>query len=640
MAIPNASVMLDDWADYTYKKTRDVIAVDGEGVSDPDGVHRYTLLASSIGKYVEGSDLSTVQCFEYLLGLPKAITVGFSINYDVNMWLRDIPTDHLKELLQAEALYWKTYKIQYIPSKQTIISDQRGRKVHIYDVFGFFQTSFVKALSEWQIGDPSIIAEIAAMKERRGTFSEKERRQIRDYCLAECDLLVELMQRLIAATERAEIPCHRWYGVGALASGMLQKYGVKEYTGTAPNYIKDEILSGYYGGRFEIARSGDIGKVYAYDIKSAYPSVARDLPCLAHVRYANVRTYNSDHLAVWHVKWNVGKGAIWGPFPWRDDHYGIHYPTNGDGWYWSPEIKAAMSFYPKGIHVIEGVRIVQLCEHRPFTFIDEVYTERRRLEASGDYANKTLKLALNSLYGKTAQSIGHGCKKHGANKERDCYLCQTARHPPYQSYVWAGLITSGTRAKILKAVKQDPKNVVSIATDSVVSTRPLDLEIGTGLGQWDMTEWEACFLIQPGIYRLRNPCPFDYKEERCKHEAIRTRGFGRLETSFDQIIADWTANPFSSHSYKATRFVGLASAMARTDYEQYWRRWIEAERTINFYPQSRFIDLDKIRPGATSIMHDPPTFTAVYKSKPYTPKMSWSDSWSLDPDMIVDMDQP
>lgn len=632
---------VDDWADFDSLKIRHVIAVDGEGISDADGTHRYTLLGASPNRAIEGHDLSTVDCFEFLLSLPReALKVGFSINYDVNMWLRDIPADHLKELLETEALYWKTYKIKYIPNKQTIISDQHGRRAHIYDVFGFFQCSFVKALEDWKICDRETVDAIAAMKEKRGTFTDAERKAVKRYCLSECNLLVDLMQRLIAATKRADIPCRNWYGVGALASGLLQKHEVKKYVGPAPLYLHDQVLAGYYGGRFEIAMSGDVGPVHVYDIKSAYPSVARYLPCLAHVRYQNVRQYDSKKMALWHVMWDVNEQSRWAPFPWRDDHYGIHYPTNGEGWYWDGEVEAAMRLHPKGVRVVEGVQIVRQCDHRPFAFIDDVYAERQRLEAEGDYANKTLKLALNSLYGKTAQSIGHGCKKHTLEKVKDCYACMTAKRPPYQSYIWAGRITSGTRAQILNTIRQAPSEIVSIATDSVVSRIPLELQIGRGLGEWDHTHWESCFLLQPGIYQLKNPCPHDYKEERCPHVIVRTRGFGKLETSFDAIIRDFLENPFGEHRYSATRFVGLASAMARTEYTVYWRKWVTADRVINFYPQSRFVDLAKIQRGATTIVHDPPRFKQIYKSKPYTPKMTWMDSWSLDPDMTMDMDQP
>lgn len=39
-----------------------------------------------------------------------------------------------------------------------------------------------------------------------------------------------------------------------------------------------------------------------------------------------------------------------------------------------------------------------------------------------------------------------------------------------------------------------------IATDAVYSTRPLPLDIGNGLGQWEQKIWPDLFIAQPGIY--------------------------------------------------------------------------------------------------------------------------------------------
>ncbi len=45
----------------------------------------------------------------------------------------------------------------------------------------------------------------------------------------------------------------------------------------------------YYGGRFEITRTGLLDQpVYEYDIGSAYPDGMRYLPCLEHGRWEKV----------------------------------------------------------------------------------------------------------------------------------------------------------------------------------------------------------------------------------------------------------------------------------------------------------------------------------------------------------------
>ena len=39
-----------------------------------------------------------------------------------------------------------------------------------------------------------------------------------------------------------------------------------------------------------------------------------------------------------------------------------------------------------------------------------------------------------------------------------------------------------------------------LATDAVYSTRPLPLDIGNGLGQWEAKIWPDLFVVQPGVY--------------------------------------------------------------------------------------------------------------------------------------------
>jgi hypothetical protein len=49
-------------------------------------------------------------------------------------------------------------------------------------------------------------------------------------------------------------------------------------------------------------------------------------------------------------------------------------------------------------------------------------------------------------------------------------------------------------------VGQDPEAVAMIATDAVFSTRPLKLNLGNALGQWEEKLWPDLFIAQPGVY--------------------------------------------------------------------------------------------------------------------------------------------
>lgn len=596
-----------------------IITVDGEGVT-VNKRHYYRLLAASNGDYIERADeITTTEAFDFLLRLKREthtayLICGFSLNYDINEWLVSVPRETVERLLKDGVARWRYYIMRWKPGKTFYIKDRRDSKsVTIYDVFGFFQCSFVRALRDWKVGTPDVVERIASMKEKRGEFDKVDTALVRAYCFEECELLVALVQRLIEAVNNAEIPVTQWYGVGALASGMLKKFGAKKHIAIPPESMSTPILSAYFGGRFEIAGTGHFGKVYTYDIKSAYPNVARFLPCLAHTEFIHTTEYLSTLQGLWHVRWDIAGNPRWGPFPYRTERKAIIYPLNGEGWYYADEIRAAKQIYGDSIQVVDGFVFKTSCGERPFAFIDDVYAVRQRYEAAGDFAHKALKLALNALYGKTAQSIGG------------------KKVPPYQSYIWAGMITSGTRAIILSAMNKST-DIISIATDGIISTSEIpSLLIGKALGNWERKDFDECFLVQPGIYRLTTTT------EKVEH----TRGFGSKETDFDAIERDYARNPLGRHKYTTTRFIGAAGAMASKEFANVWRQWTEQKRVINFVPWSRFIvDYGAAQAGIEPIWTRASVLPRIQPSTPYTPKMTWLDSWLEDVDVLIDMDQP
>jgi hypothetical protein len=134
-----------------------------------------------------------------------------------------------------------------------------------------------------------------------------------------------------------------------------------------------------------------------------------------------------------------------------------------------------------------------------------------------------LKLALNLLYGKRVQRSGRG---------------------PYHDVVEAGLITATTRARIIEAVGQDAEAVVMIATDAVFSTRRLALDLGEGLGQWELKEKPDLFIAQPGVYfsptLLRNSA--DAATELIngiKSRGVNRSAIGKAVPQFIRAFEEW-----------------------------------------------------------------------------------------------------
>jgi hypothetical protein len=609
---------------------RPILAIDGEGVTDKDG-HRYIMLAASNGSYVSATALTTEQCFEYLLELPsRHLIVGFSINYDVAKWFANIPKEKLREIWQTGMGWYGKYRIRYAPGKQITISDGK-RRVHIYDVFGYYQKSFVTALEEWKVGESSQVERIKAMKASRSEFTDEGFDEMLAYCREECELLVQLVEKLRQALIEGNIPMRQWYGAGAIAAAIMEKEGVKQHvTRQPPESAKLPILCAYFGGRFELFKSGEHRDVHLYDIRSAYPYIASTLPCQSHLIYRHVDGWEETPFSLHYCSWDLPRRTPWPPFPFRDaKSRQIVYPYKGEGWYHNAEVMAAMRLFPGQIFVTKTLAITSHCPRdckgSPFGFIPDYFAYRNALKARGSQAQLTIKLGLNSVYGKTAQGVGYGDKK-----------------PPFQSYLYAGMITAGTRAMILDAIRQSPESVLWIATDGIASTVPLNLDIGDELGEWEYKNAEWVFCVQPGVYQVSENGTV----------SIRTRGFGKAETDFDAIKRNYYANPiWGKHTYSTWRFIGLGSALMRKDFWGAFGQWRYMDREVSFFPSKRYPEMvlraseDGLTVRDMQHMTDTPPITywppsgvaGQSSSAEYEPKKTWVDQWEREGDEALEL---
>jgi hypothetical protein len=469
-----------------------------------------------------------------------------------------------------------------------------GRYVQVCEVFGFFQQSFVAALKTWGFDPP---AELELMKQKRGTFTQPEMKWIIAYCKSECDLLVALMNQLRDACRTANATPRKWIGAGSIASAVLARSGVEPHHAYDLDLASDDVVNGavlgaYFGGRVELLHQGVHKRVTTLDIRSAYPAAATRLPSLAGAELVHRKRYQpaAEH-AIWRVRWDMrASDARVMPFPVRVDK-SIYYPACGTGTYHACEVSAAIAAgYP--VDVIEGWVLKVRDPAAPFDWVPTLYKERARLQAAGDPAQRALKLGLNSVYGKLAQGYGYGSR------------------PRWQSYFWAGEITARTRASVLAAAMKC-EGVVMIATDGIFVTRPARLgSKASVLGSWERGSLDWLFAAQPGVYQ----------GQKGADEVLKSRGFFAREIDYDELRAGYEREGADYvHRYASRRFVGLGSALARTDFS-IWRRWVEEQRTIYLNPDRKLPQPD----GSLMPLPGP------LESEPYIPKLSLLDARALD----------
>lgn len=588
------------------------IGVDGEGYTiEETGDHIYYMMASSLGNSVyDEAGLSTYSCFRFLLDTKRfagknSILVGFAFNYDINNMLRDVAKSHLVELFKTGRTRWRHYRLQWTPNKYFTISDWRKREsVRVYDTFGFFQTSFVKALEGWRIDAPPMIEH---MKRRRSDFTPEMAERVLEYCVAECVSLVDLMNALRDSIRSVNLPVSQWHGAGAIAAALLAREGVHNHVQRDSVYgdLQPSILAAYYGGRSEVFKMGEFPELWGYDIRSAYPAACVELPSMVGASFVK-GTPAPGEIALQYVRWRCDPNSYIMPFPFRHKRV-IYYPAEGEGWYWSVEVEAAKAIHGNRIEIIDSFRLEAPNGHiKPLSFVRPIYEERARLKREGHFGHQSYKLAINALYGKLAQGTSF-------DKRRD---------PRFRTYVWAGWITATCRARMLSLATPD---VVAIATDGIYFDRDPDYECGDGLGELEKGSMRDAFIAQPGIYAGTNS----------KGEVIKSRGVYPKEIDFRDLREGYRKyGPYYESVRPSTRFVGLGTVLTLRNFSD-WRKWREGERRINLHPTRKFV----VDPDARPIVHTPPLRVAEGPSEAYTPKTSGIDAPGM-VDFIQALEQP
>ena len=492
------------------------IGIDGEGVGRTP--HRYVMMAGSEGDVIERKGgLRTAECLEFLLrlGTRDARIAGYYLSYDWTKIIWELPETSIYTLLRPELrarsksegggfdrVKWGKYTLHFLAGAMWITHGRR--KVTVWDLGKYYQGPFVGALKDWDLA-PEVRAHIESMKGKRAEFQWRERKSILRYCLAECRALAELAECLEQAHIDAGIKSRAWHGPGSTAGALLAREGIKDKLGPPLHpEIRAAAAVAYFGGRAEISCNGTIKRpVSEFDITSAYPRYARDLPCLVHGRWGKTRSERiaaTATIAIVNASIDRVK-SDWGPLPVRLTNGTIVYPRGGASgyWYWTEweqakHFDARLKFDHAYVYFTD-------CNCRPFAFIQQIY-ERRAIVGKKTGEGRILKLGMNSVYGKLAQKIGPA---------------------QYGSTLWAGLITSGTRAQLLSLMLRHKRldSVLMLATDGLYSTEPIEIDPTPSLGAWERVDHpEGMTLVRPGIYWTPDG-------------VLRARGVGRanLETA-------------------------------------------------------------------------------------------------------------
>jgi hypothetical protein len=483
------------------------------------------------------------------------------------MILRNLSPKAFKTLRRKNSLLVDNIRIEHIPGKWFMVTqygkhyrdgDKKDKiTVRIFDVFGFFQTSLVKALKKY-IPDHHLMrthmATIESGKAGRKDFRFSDLVEIEEYWRVENELSHALVNQLrdYLYDPRVNLKITKWHGPGALASYVYRTSGILPHKADCGERVYDSARYAYAGGRFELFRAGRHTNVYGIDINSAYPYGISKLPSLSEGTWIHTeRPRRLVEFGVYHVRmksWPIARPPS--PLFHRDKTGNISFPWRTEGWYFTPEVSAMVDTMPGGsaaVEILEGYEYVGW-QTRPFAeYINDKYDQRRRMKDAKEGAEWAIKLALNSLYGKMAQRAGWE-RKHAA--------------PMWHQLEWAGWVTSFCRATLYRELQRIPwQHLIAVETDGIYTTLPpseLGIENSKVLGGWEVSEYDEMVYLQSGVYAKREGTDWSSKYRGLDSDSLSPRDI--VDHAKLLLPGDSVWPPVVG---RTTRFVGYGAALFR-----------------------------------------------------------------------------
>jgi hypothetical protein len=496
----------------------------------------------------------------------QPIFIAFGFGYDVGQIIKDMSYEKRWELNagkpwaqrnnpnfiadhRAYPVLYKGYALYYIRGKmitlfrlkdpdKPFIGAGKERKLNfiqricIYDTFGFFQMKFTDALK----GFPKALNEdefklVEDNKAKRGKFKAEDIEEITRYTALELKGLVNMLDTirnsLRVAIKDKPIELAQWYGAGAIANASLKLFlgaDAKEHLGHMaqysvedwknPNHYCSWVQHGYFGARIDLVKQGNhTGALYEYDIASAYPAIACELPTMKGGLWELVenptreQVFRSAALSMFEVKTHNYSGEL--PFyalPYRTHTGAIMFPPELWGYYMRDHVIGAYKHYDKfmslerlvdgrrfnnapEIEVIRGWIFHPATDHKPLSWVRDLFNYRLEIVAADkkDSRGQVIKLDINAIYGKMAQRIG-----------------RRGEPPKYASLWYAAAITAGTQRQLMEAAFTKPDAIIMFATDGIYTTEPLDVAIPVEktLGEWEMQTGDKGAFTQSGVYTV------------------------------------------------------------------------------------------------------------------------------------------
>lgn len=441
---------------------RSVVAIDTETDDKAD----IFLLADSDGNTLELDEITFENVATFLLKHEGKWIFCYNLGFDAEGILKLLPENVLKSYLKTGELRftYKGYRIVYFNRKKLSISKGK-RSVSLYDIAQYYDGKALTEAYQDTINKP-LDSEYLAMKLERRRLTRRyfrdHKKRVRRYCIADCILTKELAENWIDTFYQVfGFYPRNWISAGNLAEKVLIHYGIAiPYFHEIPYDVQAIARASFYGGRFELVVRGFIGECYLYDINSAYPYALTNLPNLTKGKWIRTkRIHPKAAVGFFHIVAEVGYETKIAPFPFRTKNNTIIYPCGRFRTYVTlEELKTVQKVRSVKYKILESWQFIPDpdCDYPFKAFIEEQYGRRLALKEKKNPLERTIKIILNSIWGKTAQRINN--------------IMGNLFFPAIAAYV-----TGFTRAQLYRFMLKNKleREIVAFATDSIACRKKI-----------------------------------------------------------------------------------------------------------------------------------------------------------------------
>jgi hypothetical protein len=598
--------------------------------------------------------------------MAQPIFISFGFGYDVGQIVKDMPYEKRWELDEGKAwsqrdnglpgdlmhypVLYKGFALTCIPGKMLTIFrlkdpanpfyyDGKGvkhvshrQRICIYDTFGFFQMAFTGALQ----GFPNALNKeeydlVAANKAKRGGFKPEDIEEITRYTSLELKGLVNMLETIRTSLETAiegkPIRLSKWYGAGAIANaalslfvgndgkahlGNMGQYSVAQWED--PDHYCNWVKRAYFGARIDLVKQGNhTGFLYEYDIASAYPAIACELPSMKDGEWRLVerptreQVFTASALSMFEVKThNYSEDLPFYALPFRTQSGAIMFPPLVWGYYMRDHVIAAYKHFDTfaaldalqdyrrydnapEIEIVRAWIFHPANDEKPLSFVRGMFIYRGEITKLNkkDSRGQVIKLLINAIYGKMAQRKGHKGKPS-----------------KYASLWYAAAITAGTQRQLMEAALTKPYAIVAFATDGIYSTEQLDVDIPVEktLGEWGMQQGDKGSFIQSGVYTVHLLDKNGKPEIKAKSRGFRPDNTTKKENETHKDVLDRTlreiipaawANGEDTYSFDYKQYMTVGLSVQHRKFDTTIGCWKNAPRDLRLNTMSN----KRILPG-------------------------------------------